>query len=397
MKSTPQSNRLHVAIFGETNSGKSALFNALTDTDISIVSEISGTTTDSVQKSMELIPFGPIVLIDTAGLNDKTELGKKRLEKTKKILSRTDFAIYAIDLTLNDFVNDEYEAFKLSLKEMNIPYLVVFTKSDLIAKPTDLPKNAVLVSTHKPETIEALKAELSKQLSEIKKDSETMIGDLLPPNSTVLMVAPIDSAAPKGRLILPQVQLIRDCLDHSMTCHVTTEKELLTALENIKNIDLVVTDSQVFKLVSDIVPKNIKLTSFSILMARQKGNINILLDGLNAIKTLKDNDKILISEVCTHNRTHEDIGHVKIPAALKKIINCNLEFEFSHGRDYPENLEQYALIIHCGGCMITEREFSFRISQAYKANTAITNYGLFLAYCSGILERSIEILSKRGE
>jgi len=392
---TPQSNRLHVCIFGETNSGKSALFNALIESDVSIVSDISGTTTDFVQKSMELLPFGPIVLVDTAGLNDNTILGEKRLEKTEKLLDRTDFAIYTVDANKINESTKEYEEFKQKLDSKNIPHLLVFTKSDIILEKTL--QNGTYISIFDEESIKKLKEIISNKLLEIKKDSDSMIGDLLSPKSTVLMVVPIDSSAPKGRLILPQVQLIRDCLDNSITCYVTTEKELSEALENIKKIDLVVTDSQVFKLVADIVPKSVKLTSFSILMARQKGDIDILLNGIDAIKHLKDGDKVLIAETCTHNRTHEDIGHVKIPNALKKTTGCNLEFDFSHGRDYPENLEQYTLIIHCGGCMITEREFKSRISYAKNANIPITNYGLVLAHCSGILERSVEILKESRE
>ena len=368
---TPQNNRLHVGIFGETNAGKSSLFNALTEADNSIVSDIPGTTTDFVQKAMELTPFGPIVLIDTAGLGDETALGQKRMEKTYKLLDRIDFAIYVVD------GSDMRAEFAAQLDKRQIPHMVVA----------------------KTETVTKVKQTLICHLSKIKKDLETLLGGLLPPGATVLMVTPIDSAAPKGRLILPQSQLIRDCLDNGFISCVVTEKELPQALQNLKKIDLAVTDSQVFGLVNQLLPPDIMLTSFSILMARQKGNIETLLDGLKAVSRLKDTDKILISEVCTHNRTHEDIGRVKIPAALGKITGRTLSFDFTTGHDFPEisELSQYALIIHCGACMITPREMKSRIATAQEADVPITNYGLFLAHASGILDRSIEILDRRHQ
>lgn len=356
-------NRLHVGIFGETNSGKSTLFNALTGTDIAIVSQIAGTTTDSVQKTMELVPFGPIMLIDTAGFGDDTELGKQRLKKTMQVLNRVDFALYMLS---------ESDTFYEEFKKKEIPHILVSVNAD----------------------IETLKKDLANRLADIKKRADSLLAGLLPQGATVLMVAPIDSAAPSGRLILPQAQLIRDCLDNGFMVSVVTEKEIETALASLKKIDLVVTDSQVFGFVDKIVPKDIMLTSFSILMARQKGNVDILIDGLRGIKNLKDNDKILVSEVCTHNRTHEDIGQVKIPAALSKITGCNLNFEFTAGRDFPEDLSQYSLVIHCGACMVTQKEMENRIINAKQANIPITNYGLFLAHASGILARSIKILEK---
>jgi len=231
-------------------------------------------------------------------------------------------------------------------------------------------------------------------LSSIKKDDDTILGNLLPSGPTVLMIVPIDSAAPKGRLILPQAQLIRDCLDNGIMAHVVTEKDIESALANLRQVDLVVTDSQVFGLAASKIPQEIPLTSFSILMARQKGKIDVLLEGIKAITKLKPGDKILISEVCTHNRTHEDIGHVKIPTALRKLVGGELEFDFTAGRDFPDDLSQYALIIHCGACMITSREMKNRITDAQEAGTPITNYGLFLAHANGILERSIDAILK---
>ena len=390
---TPQSNRLHVGIFGETNAGKSSLFNALVNTDISIVSEESSTTTDSVQKAMELLPFGPIVLIDTAGLNDSTTLGQKRLEKTKKIVERIDLALYVIDASKINASIAAYNEFAAMLKDRDIPHILAITKSDIPDSAADHQlTHAISVSIHESNTIDNLKQAMVRELSAIKDDAETLLGDLLPPGSTVVMVVPIDSAAPKGRLILPQVQLIRDCLDNGNMVHISTEKELPLMLANLKHVDLVVTDSQAFGQVSQIVPKEIKLTSFSILMARQKGDINTLLEGIKAVANLQNGDKILISEVCTHSRTHEDIGQVKIPAALRKLTGKELELEFTQGRDFPEDLHQYAMIIHCAGCMITPREMKNRIKTARDAGVPITNYGLFLAHAAGVLERSVEIL-----
>ena len=365
MNKTPQSNRLHVGIFGKTNAGKSSLFNAICETDIAIVSAQPGTTTDYVQKSMELAPFGPIVLYDTAGLGDDTLLGRQRVNKTLKLLNRIDFALY---VACKD--DDCYDGFRALLEKKNIPHIVI----------------------HRYNNIAELKATIAHHLSAIKSDNDTLLGGLLPPGSTVLLVVPIDSAAPKGRLILPQAQLIRDCLDNGIMAHVATQNEIDTALANIKKIDLVVTDSQVFGLVAAKIPPEIHLTSFSILMARQKGKIDVLLDGLNAIEKLKPGDRILISEVCTHNRTHEDIGHVKIPAALRKIAGEELLFDFTAGRDFPDDLSRYALIIHCGACMITSREMKNRIADAMEAKVPITNYGLFLAYANGILKRCIRFL-----
>ena len=401
MTTTPQGNRLHVGIFGETNAGKSSLFNALIGTDTSIVSRESGTTTDHVQKALELVPFGPIVLIDTAGLGDKTSLGRQRMEKTQAVLDRIDFAIYVVEATGEP--GPMYEEFKNRLKARQTPHLLVLTKCDtggsLIDTGGSVIDTRLAVSVHQKDTIKRLRQALVEALSELKGDADSsslsLLGGLLPAGSTVLMVMPVDSAAPKGRLILPQAQLIRDCLDNGFMAYSVTEKEIAQALANIKKVDLVVTDSQVFGLVAESVPKDIMLTSFSILMTRQKArnDMQVLIDGINAIKAhkLKDNDKILIAESCTHTRTHEDIGQVKIPAALRKITGKDFEIKFTAGRDYPADVSEYALIIHCGACMITQREMQNHIDLAKKANVPITNYGLFLAHASGILDRSTEI------
>lgn len=399
MNQTPQSNRLHVAIFGETNAGKSALFNAILGTDMAIVSEVSGTTTDPVSRSMEFLPYGPIVLVDTAGINDRSLLGQNRAAKTRAVIERTDYALYAADP--ERFNNKEYERLKAEFEKKNVPHKLVWTKCDLrdCRQVADFLKQypgSFTVSAYDHKTIARLKAAVSKELEALSREEQSMIGGLLPPGSTAVMVVPVDSEAPKGRLILPQVQFIRDCLDHGICCMATTPDNLKRVLEQAVKADLVVTDSQVFHLVKEIVPEDVLLTSFSILTARQKGEIRTLIKGVQAVEKLEDGDNVLISEVCVHNRTHEDIGYVKIPALLKKITGKALIFDFACGRDFNHPAD-YKLIVHCGGCMITGKEMKSRIGQAAAANVPVTNYGLVLAYGSGILERSIRILENQPE
>ena len=399
MNQTPQSNRLHVAIFGETNAGKSALFNALLGADMAIVSEVSGTTTDPVSRSMEFLPYGPIVLVDTAGINDRSLLGQNRMEKTRAVIDRTNYALYAADP--ESFDAKEYERLKEEWGKRKVPHKLVWTKCDVrdrqqvAAFLIQYPESCA-ISVYDNQTIGALKAVVSKELEALAQEDESLIGGLLAPGSTVVMVVPVDSEAPKGRLILPQVQFIRDCLDHGIGCMVTTPADLGRTLDQVVKADLVVTDSQAFHLVKEIVPEDVLLTSFSILMARQKGDIRTLMEGIQATRNLKDGDKVLISEVCVHNRTHEDIGHVKIPAMLKKVTGKALVFDFASGRDF-KNLTDYKLIVHCGGCMVTGKEMENRIRQAAESGIPITNYGIALAYGSGILERSIRILERELE
>ena len=394
MRETPQANRLHVTLFGETNAGKSALFNAITDTDLVIVSDIAGTTTDSVSKSMELHPIGPIVLTDTAGLNDTGLLGTERMAKTKKAIEKTDLALYVIDASNHD--RNAYDDLKKELTKRSTDCLVVLTKKDLYREEVEERKkefeNALAVSVQSSEDINCLKAEIAKRLANVQETEASLIDGLLSSGSLVVMVVPIDSGAPKGRLILPQVQLIRACLDQEIRCLIVTESCLSQALQDNPKIDLLVTDSQIFHSVSKMVGEDIPLTSFSILMARQKGNIETLLEGIHTIENLKDGDTILIAETCTHNRTHEDIGHVKIPALLKRITGKALQFEFSTGRDYPANLSRYAMIVHCAACMITRKEMQNRLLAAQEEQISITNYGLLLAHGSGILQRAIKMM-----
>lgn len=394
MEKTPIAFRTHVSIFGATNAGKSSLFNALIGQEMMIVSEQSGTTTDPVTKAMELLPYGPIALTDTAGLGDATNLGEKRAEKTEKILDKTDFAIYAADGA--EFNEAAYENMKKAFDSRKIGHILVFTKSD-INKPDFVKKypDAVYVSVYDGDSIEKLKNELQKRLSEIVPEENTMIGGLLPNGATVIHVIPIDSEAPKGRIILPQVQLIRDCLDHGMKSIVVRDTELEEAIaEYGGKTDLVVTDSQAFKFVSSVVPENIPLTSYSMLMARMKGDLNALIRGAEGIEKLKDGSRILMAEACTHNSSHEDIGRVKIPRLLRQKTGKKLEFDFYAYHDFPKNLSDYDLIIHCGGCMINSRAMINRINFALDAGVPITNYGVVLAYTNGILDRAKKIFMK---
>lgn len=393
MNNTSNSNRLHIGIFGKTNSGKSSLLNAITEQNISIVSEIDGTTTDSVVKAMEFLPFGPVLFIDTAGLEDNTPLGKLRIKKTLEELKRTDFAILVMDGTKIDMAF--YKDQEFQFKKYNIPFLFVVNKEDLLSKEekTVIKKifpSALFVSTKDRDSILALKENI---LKEIKKEKEEpkLLGDLVPYNGKVLMVVPVDSEAPKGRLILPQVQLIRECLDHGIKSYVVRDTELESALEDIKDIDLVVTDSQAFKNVDKILNNQARLTSFSILFARQKGDLNDLVRGVKKLKSLNHGDKVLIAETCTHNTSHEDIGRVKIPKLVKNFTGKEIEFTFVGGKDFPEDLSKYALVIHCGACMINKKHMQSRIDESMSSNVPITNYGLVIAEVTGILDKSLEI------
>lgn len=393
MNNTPNSNRKHIAIYGKRNAGKSSLLNAIIGQKISLVSSVKGTTTDPVTKAMELIPLGPVVFIDTAGLDDRGELGQLRVKSSLKVLRRTDFAIYVMDV--KDIDMDYYKETITNFKKYNIPYMVVINKIDTVSKEflegvKEKFNKAVFVSALKEENILNLKDELIRRIEE-DNEEKPIVGDLLPYNSTVIMVVPIDSEAPKGRIILPQVQIIRDCLDNGIKSYVVRDTELASALDNIKDVDLVITDSQAFKKVNEIVPPNIKLTSFSILFARYKGELGVLLDGISKIKDLDENSKILISENCTHNHSHEDIGRVKIPNLLRKHTGKNLKFEFKMGQDFPENLSEYDLVVHCGACMVNRKTMINRLNMCSEEGIAITNYGVLLAYLTGILDRSVEI------
>ena len=393
MNTTPNANRKHIGIYGNTNSGKSSLMNKILGQDISLVSNVEGTTTDPVQKAMELIPFGPVLLIDTAGLEDKSQLGEIRVKKSFEYLKRLDFAIYVVDGKNLDV--DTYKKWKREANKYNIKHMVVVNKLDRLSDDERSNINNILdkplfISAKNNENIDKLKDELIKSLEQDEED-KPIVGDLLPYGSNVVLVVPIDSEAPKGRIILPQVQVIRDCLDHGIKTYVVRDTELEDALKEIKNIDLVITDSQAFKEVDKIVPKEINLTSFSILFARQKGELSDFLEGSNKLKNLKPGNKILICERCTHNVSHEDIGRVKIPRMLTKIAGGELNLEYKVGYDFDEDVEKYDMVIHCGACMVNRKSVINKINLCKEKNVPITNYGLVIAYFTGILDRSVEI------
>lgn len=386
---TLKSMRLHIGVFGRTNVGKSSLLNRIAGQDISIVSDVAGTTTDVVEKSMELLPVGPVTFLDTAGLDDETELGEKRVEKTMKVLNRIDVALVVCDQR----GIDDYEQNLISqLNILKIPYLILVNKCDDKAyQPSlDIKDNVIYTSAKTDEQLVVkFKEALVKLLPDDFVNTPKIAGDLVPPKSTVILVIPIDKEAPKGRIILPQVQTLRDLLDSNCLVYTVKETELKLALDNLKTPPaLVITDSQAFKQVSDIVPDEIPLTSFSILFARLKGDLAEFAKGASAVENLQDGDKVLILESCTHHAIEDDIGRVKIPNLLRKKTGKNLVIENYAGHDFPD-IKDYKLIIHCGACMTNRREVLSRILIANKSGVPITNYGTVISYCLGILDRAI--------
>ena len=392
MEQTSRGNRLHIGIFGKRNAGKSSIMNVLTGQEIATTSPVAGTTTDPVYKSMELLPLGPVVIIDTAGLDDEGTLGGKRIAQTKKVMNKTDIALYVFD------ASEALDAFDLemlsSLKERKIPVIGVFNKGDLVDNPSwqglDIP--CLVMSAKTGEGVDKLKQLLIKHAAKTK-ETRVIIGDLVSKNDVVVLVTPIDESAPKGRLILPQQQTIRDLLDHGAITIVTRETELEQTLENFSDqVKMVVTDSQVFGMVAEIVPQDMLLTSFSILFARFKGELEELVKGVRQIKQLKANDQVLICEACTHHRQEGDIGKDKIPKMLEKLAGVSLDFTWFSGTEFPseEQMRSCHFIVHCGGCMINQKEMQYRLSQAQKFNVPIVNYGIFFAYASGILERALQ-------
>lgn len=392
-----KSMRLHIGVFGRTNVGKSSLLNKITNQEVSIVSDIAGTTTDVVEKSMELLPVGPLTFLDTAGLDDETELSGQRIEKTMKVVNRIDVAVVVCDFNgIGKFENDLIEKFK----ELKIPYLIVVNKCDLAPKSFHIDlkselSNIIYTSVKKDEKIVfKFKEALVNLLPEDFVNSPKIVGDLMPAKSTVILVIPIDKEAPKGRIILPQVQTLRDLLDNNCLSYVVKESELKDALDNLKTPPaLVVTDSQAFKKVSEIVPENVSLTSFSILFARLKGDLDEFVNGAKAIENLKDGDMVLILESCTHHAIEDDIGRVKIPNLLRKKTGKNLVIHNYAGHDFPD-IKDYKLIIHCGACMTNRREVLSRVLIANQNNVPITNYGVVISYCLGILPRAIKIFTE---
>lgn len=388
LNSTPSGERVHIGFFGRRNAGKSSVVNAITGQNLSVVSEVLGTTTDPVSKAMELPPVGPVLIIDTPGYDDVGSLGEQRVARTKRILNKTDVAVLVVDAGAG-LTESEQELLTL-FGDKKIPYLIVYNKIDLLKDLPQPQEHAFYVSALQKRNIEELKNRIA-ELAEIPQKEKYLVGDQVGVGDFVLLVTPIDKAAPKGRLILPQQQTIRDLLEAGAVPIVTRESEMTQTLREIgKAPKLVITDSQVFGRVAEEIPKEIPLTSFSILMARYKGTLREAVCGAARIGTLKDGDMVLISEGCTHHRQCEDIGTVKLPRWLEDYTDSRLRFAFSSGTEFPEKLSSYQLIIHCGGCMLNEREMCYRMKCAADAGVPITNYGTAIAFVNGILKRSLE-------
>lgn len=389
LNNTPSADRIHIGIFGKRNAGKSSVINAITGQSLAIVSDVKGTTTDPVSKAMELLPLGPVVVTDTPGLDDEGELGGLRIQKAYQVLNRSDIAVLVVDASVG--ITSEDEDILEQIKKKAIPYVVVLNKIDWCETMPAIAeeRNTIGVSTitgyHIPELKELIAAQAA-----ITKPEYPVVGDLLKPGDHAVLVVPIDKAAPKGRLILPQQQTLRDILDHRAFATVTQEDRLAQVLDSFKRKpSLVITDSQVFEEAARIVPEDVPLTSFSILFARHKGNLSLLAKGAAAIDTLTDHDRILVCEGCTHHRQCGDIGTQKLPAWLTKHTGKNLKFTFLSGTEFPEDLSPYKLILHCGGCMLNEREMKYRLLCAQDQNVPVTNYGIAIAHMKGILKRSL--------
>lgn len=386
LNETPSANRVHIGIFGRRNAGKSSVMNALTNQSIAIVSDVLGTTTDPVVKAMELLPIGPVVMIDTPGIDDEGDLGSLRVKKSYQMLNKTDVAVVVLD---GESESPEDTALIDKIKQKNIPLVIFHNKTDA---PQNVPKKEghFYGSALNRVGIDELKAEIAR-LAQTPEPDRKIVGDLLDPLDVAVLVVPIDAAAPKGRLILPQQQTIRDILEAGGISVVVKETELAETLPKLSSKPkIVITDSQAFGKVSAVVPEDVFLTSFSILFARYKGNLETAVRGAKALDSLKDGDKVLISEGCTHHRQCGDIGTVKLPAWVKKHTGKNVEFVFTSGTEFPDDLGGYALAIHCGGCMLNEREMKYRYAYAAEQGLPITNYGIAIAHMHGILKRSVE-------
>ena len=388
LNSTPLPERIHIGFFGKRNVGKSSVVNAVTGQNLSVVSDVKGTTTDPVFKAMELLPLGPVTIIDTAGIDDEGELGNLRIEKTKEILRKVDIAVLIVDASIGlcDVDKELIENFK----QKSINYIVAYNKSDLVENYNQTEKNEIYISAKEKKNIYELKELIATLLPE--KVKQPLLADVVLKNQKVILVTPIDSSAPKGRLILPQQQVIRELLEIGTITTVVQIDELKNAIDII-NPDLVITDSQVFNKVKDIIPENILLTSFSIIFARYKGILKTAVGGVKHLDSLKDGDTILISEGCTHHRQCEDIGTVKLPKWIKEYTKKELNFEFTSGIEFPKTLDKYSMIIHCGGCTLNDREVLYRYNQATEQNISISNYGITIAYINGILKKSVELFS----
>lgn len=397
LNETPAANRIHIGFFGKRNAGKSSVVNAVTAQEIALVSDIKGTTTDPVYKAMELLPLGPVMIIDTPGFDDVGSLGEKRVLKTKQVLNKTDIAVLVVSAT--EGISDCDKELISVFENKKIPYIIAYNKSDL-ARVEINGENEILVSATKKENINELKEMMAKLVS-VRSEKLNIVGDLINALDLIVLVVPIDSAAPKGRLILPQQQTIRDILEAGATAVVVRDTEFKETMKSLgRKPYMVICDSQVFKKVESELEDGIYLTSFSILMARFKGYLDTAVEGVRMLDKLKDGDTVLIAEGCTHHRQCNDIGTVKLPNWIKEYTKKEINFEFTSGGEFPENLNKYSLVVHCGGCMITEKEVGYRMKCAEDQNIPFTNYGTTIAYVNGILEKSLEIfphLSKKKD
>ncbi len=388
MNDTPQSERIHIAFFGRRNAGKSSVINAFTGQPISLVSDVRVTTTDPVYKAMEILPLGPCMLIDTAGIDDEGELGKLRVEKSLSVLPKTDIAVLVVDDAVGVQKEDKWLTDEFERREL--PYVIVRNKSDLTGNSEAAGAHEICVSAKDGTNILALREKIA-QLTVRETHQSPLLSDLVQANDLVVLVVPIDKAAPKGRLILPQQQVIRACLEAGAIAVTCKDSELEALLKRIPAPRMVITDAQAYASVAPVVDESIPLTSFSILFARYKGDLTTTVRGAAALDTLKAGDKVLISEGCTHHRQCDDIGTVKIPKLLQKYTGCELNFEWSSGTAFPQDLSAYKLIVHCGGCMLPPREMQLRQQQAAAQGIPITNYGIIMAKCRGILPRCLEL------
>lgn len=387
LNTQPSGERVHIGFFGLRNAGKSSVVNRVTGQTLSIVSDVKGTTTDPVQKAMELLPIGPVVIIDTPGIDDEGTLGEERVRRALRVLDKTDIAVLVTDST-RGLQPAEQELLEL-FRKREIPFVIAHNKADLTSVPAAMPENEIYISAAADSNIRELKELIARAVKPTEPEKR-LVADLLAPNDTVVLVVPIDSAAPKGRLILPQQQTIRDILEAGAISLVTRETELTRTLESLREPPrLVITDSQAFGIVDKLVPKNVRLTSFSILFARYKGNLRQAILGAAQLNSLQDGDTVLISEGCTHHRQCGDIGTEKLPNWIRRFTGKDVQFSFTAGNEFPEDVSKYALVVHCGGCMLNEREMQYRLRHSAERNVPMTNYGIAIAHMHGILDRAL--------
>ena len=389
LNNTPSSERLHIGFFGMRNAGKSSLVNAVTSQNLALVSDIKGTTTDPVKKAMELLPLGPVVIIDTPGLDDEGTLGEMRVKRAKETLGAVHIAVLVVDALRG--MSEEDKSLAAEIESRKLPLIIAMNKADLLGRVPENEGNTVYVSAEKNTGINELKEKIAS-LSKTAKSDKKILSDLVSKGDTVMLVTPIDESAPKGRLILPQQQTIRELLEIGAVTMVVQVQEIATAIANLKTAPkLVITDSQAFGVVAKLLPRDIKLTSFSILFARYKGDLDTVVQGADKLSDLKDSDKVLISEGCTHHRQCKDIGTVKLPHWISEFSGKELSFTFTSGGEFPEDLSEFALVVHCGGCTLNEQEMKARLERCKTQGIPVTNYGTAIAEMNGILRRSLEV------